>query len=76
MTTIIKAGCGFDVGQDFTRAVKDTPIELAPKEHARAGHVIGYIAGDPLSKLAFMRAASIRVHVRRDALATIPTTGF
>jgi len=30
--------------------------------------VIGYIAGDPASRLAFMRSARVRVHVVKSAL--------
>ena len=68
MAIYIKAGYGFDVGADFTRAIADTPIELSPKEYAKPNCVIGYIAGDPKSALGFMRDARVRVHVRRDAL--------
>ena len=64
----IKAGNGFDVGQDFARAVTDTAIELAPQEYAKPGNIIGYIAGDPTSKLGFMRRDRIRVHVRKSAI--------
>jgi hypothetical protein len=67
---IIK-GNGFDVGADFARASEDTPIELAPHEHARPHHVVGYIAGNPESKLGFMRAARVRVHVQKRALGEI-----
>jgi hypothetical protein len=67
--TYIKAGWGFDVGQDFSRVAVDTPITLAPTEYAKPGNVIGYIAGSPASKLGFMRAPRVRVHVRRDAIA-------
>ena len=68
MASYIREGCGFHVGQDFDRVTCDTPIELAPKEFALPGHVIGYIAGDPASRLCFMRAPRIRVHVRKSAL--------
>jgi hypothetical protein len=68
MTTYIKAGWGFDVGQNFDRVMVDTPIALAPGEYARPGNVIGYIAGDPASNLGFMRTARVRVHVRRSAI--------
>jgi len=68
MQKFIKAGYGFTVGQNFARAVCDTPIELAPTEYARPGHVIGYISGNPASSLGFMRAARIRVNLRKDAL--------
>ena len=66
--TYIKHGCGYHVGQDFNRANGLTPIDLAPGEHASPGHVIGYIAGDPASRLGFMRRDIVRVHVRRDHL--------
>lgn len=69
--TYIKAGFGFDVGQDFSRAIVDTPIELAPAEYAEAGHVIGYIAGDLQSRLGFMRKPRIRVHVRRRGIIEV-----
>lgn len=65
----ILAGWGFDVGQNFARASENTPIELAPKEYARAGCVIGYIAGNPESRLGFMRSARVRVHVQKRAIA-------
>lgn len=62
----IKRGFGFTVGYDFARAVEDTPIELdAGGSHPRV--VYGWIAGNPDSKLGFMRAPRIRVAVdRRD----------
>ena len=65
----IKEGCGFTVGQDFARAPCDMAIELAPKEYAKPGHVIGYVTGRPMSPLSFMRAPRVRVHVRRDLIA-------
>jgi len=68
MASYIRAGFGFHVGQDFDRVTHDTPIELAPKEFALPGKVIGYIAGDPASRLAFMRSARVRVHVVKSAL--------
>lgn len=68
MSWYIQAGYGFDVGQDFDRAAADTPIELAPNEFARPGCVIGYIAGDPSSRLGFMRPPRVRVHVPRRGL--------
>ena len=68
MATFIKSGWGFDVGLDFTRATADMPIELAPKEYAKPGHVIGYVSGNPESKLGFMRAPRIRVHCRKDGI--------
>jgi hypothetical protein len=69
--TYIKAGNGFDVEQDISRVTADTPIELAPAEYAKPGHVIGYIAGDPASKLGFMRSPRVRVHVRRDGITEV-----
>lgn len=75
--TYIKKGYGFDVDANFARAKEDTPIELSPAEHAKSGHVIGYIKGDPKSSLEFMRAARVRVHVRKDALGeTNPTSTY
>jgi hypothetical protein len=68
MATYIKAGHGFDVGQDFDRVMVDTPITLAPGEYARPGNVIGYIAGDIQSPLGFMRTPRVRVHVRRSGI--------
>jgi len=68
MAHFIKSGYGFDVGYDFARAGADMPIELAPKEYAKPGYVIGYVAGDSASRLGFMRAARVRVHVRKDAI--------
>src|SRR5262245_30897253 len=65
---LIPAGIGYRVGQDFNRTAADTLIELAPREHADAGHIIGYIPGEPASGLAFMRPIRVRVHVRRDLL--------
>jgi hypothetical protein len=66
--TYIKAGNGFDIGQNFARATENTPIKLAPGEYAKPGNVIGYIAGNPASHLGFMRAPLVRVHVRRSAI--------
>jgi hypothetical protein len=71
MHAYIKSGYGFDVGHDFARAAEDTPIELAPKEYAKPGHVIGYIVGNPNCKLGFLRSARVRVHVRRDCLGGV-----
>jgi len=67
----IKAGWGFNVQQDFARAKVDTPIELAPSEYAKPGHVIGYIAEDAKSSLGFLRYGSkgkVRVHARLDSI--------
>ena len=71
MAHIIK-GWGFTVGGDFARAAADTPVRLAPSEHAKPGHVIGYIAGNPKSGLSFLRTMpEVRVHVLRQALGGI-----
>ena len=67
----IKQGYGFTVCQDFARATVDTPIELAVDEFAKPGYIIGYIAGNPESKLGFLRHARIRVHVLRSAIGGI-----
>jgi hypothetical protein len=67
-TATLIAGWGFDVGQDFARAETDTPIELAPDEFAKPGHVIGYIKGDLQSPLGFLRRTRVRVHVTKQAL--------
>ena len=69
MQYILK-GYGFHVGNDFARARTDTPIELAPKEYAKPGHVIGYICGDAASPLGFMRSLRVRVHVQVSALTS------
>lgn len=71
MIMYIKAGWGFNVGQDFARAQSDTPIELAPDEYAQGGNLIGYIAGNPKSTLGFMRPARIRVHVPKQAIGVL-----
>lgn len=68
MTHIIK-GWGFDVGQDFARAVEDTPIEIDESAYAKPGHVVGYIAGNPKSTLGFLRHPKVRVHVQKQALS-------
>jgi hypothetical protein len=73
MKTILK-GWGFNVGQDFARATKDTPIELAPKEFAPRDQVIGYIAADPQSTLGFLKysnSGKIRVCVPERAIAEV-----
>jgi hypothetical protein len=70
-TKHIKKGYGFAVGQNFARAAKDTPIELAPAEYARPGCVIGYIAEDPAATLGFLKYGSkgrVRVHVLASAI--------
>ena len=55
---LIQSGCGFNVGHDFSRTSEPTPIDIVER---RGRYVIGYIDGNPQSKLGFMR--SIRVHV-------------
>jgi hypothetical protein len=65
----IMAGWGYDVGNDFARATRNTPIELAPTEYAKPGCAVGYIAGDPDSHLGFLRRARVRVHVLKRAIA-------
>ena len=57
MATLIR-GWGFNVGQDFARAIEDTPIEIV---ETRGSTVYGDIAGSPNARLGFMRAARIRV---------------
>lgn len=74
MKTILKSGWGFDVGQNFARATVDTPIEVAVKEYAKPGCVIGYIAEDPKSNLGFLRHGTngkVRVHCRLDAVKEV-----
>jgi hypothetical protein len=71
MKTYIKSGWGFDVGQNFARATVDTPIEIAPQEYAKPGHVIGYLAENPASSLGFLKYGhngKVRVHVRKDSI--------
>lgn len=68
-------GWGFDVGANFARATKNTPIRLAPCEYAKPGHVIGYIAPDPTSSLGFLRNGSeIRIHVPTRAIKAVDAT--
>ncbi len=58
----IKAGTGINVGNDFTRLTEDTPIEIDTKAYKRRSFdVVGTIAGQPDSKLGFMRSARVRV---------------
>ena len=57
MATLIR-GWGFNVGQDFARAIEDTPIKIV---ETRGSTVYGDIAGDPNSSHGFMRAPRIRV---------------
>jgi hypothetical protein len=68
MSTYIKSGWGFTVGQNFDRAIVDIPIDLAPSEYAKPGHVAGYIKGDPDSRVAFLRGNRIRVQVVKRGL--------
>lgn len=70
--TYIAAGWGFNVGANFDRAIVDIPCELAPGEYAGpAGNVIAYIAGDPESRVSFLRGSGrIRVCVPRRAIVT------
>jgi hypothetical protein len=71
---ILKAGWGFDVGQDFARAAKDTPVTLAPEEYAKPGCIIAYMPPAPESNLGFMRNAGprgVRIHVQKSGLKTI-----
>jgi hypothetical protein len=58
----IGKGFGFTVGYDFARAAEDTPIEI---DGSDARTVYGYIAGDPESKLGFLRSPRVRVRVDR-----------
>ncbi len=76
MTTYILKGYGFDVGANFARAAFDTPIELAPADYAKPGHVIGYIAGNPASVFSFMRGDRVRVHVLKSAIVELPAKPF
>jgi hypothetical protein len=66
MTYIMK-GYGFNVGNDFARADRDIPIEIAGSD---ARTVYGYIAGNPQSTLGFMRTPRIFVRVDRSCIAT------
>jgi hypothetical protein len=65
--TYIMKGFGFNVGQDFARAVEDMPIEI-DAEDART--VYGYVAGNPTSSLGFMRAPRVRVRVDKRCVAS------
>lgn len=67
--TIIKAGTGVNIGQDFTRLMVDTPIDIDAKAYSRPLEAHGWIAGDPGSHLGFMRAPRVRVTVQRRFLA-------
>ena len=72
MKTYIKSGWGFDVGQNFARAVVDTPIELDEKAFSGSPrYAIGYIAAIPSSTLGFLRYGDngrIRVRIDRASL--------
>lgn len=77
--TYIKSGWGFTVGQDFARATADTPVELSPKEYAKGGHVIGYIAVNPAANLGFLKygtGGKVRVHVQLQALGGLTTSAL
>ena len=63
MTTFIPQGYGFNVGRDFARATEDTLIN---EPRVERGHVYGYIAGNPQSKLGFMRPNRVYISVRKD----------
>lgn len=50
----------------------ETPIELAPTEYAKPGHVIGYIPENPASSLGFLKYGhngKVRIHAPSDAIA-------
>lgn len=64
-TGIIKSGYGFNVGQNFARTVRDTPITITRED---GPNVYGTIAGDPSSPLAFLRSPVVEVSVRKTAL--------
>lgn len=61
----IKEGWGFNVGQDFARAVIDTPLDIT---HTRGQYVYGTIAGNPDSKLGFLRPDRVYVTVQARAV--------
>lgn len=71
METVIKAGWGFNVGQDFARANEDTPIEI---DCVRDSDTFGYIAANPKSTLGFLRGSyndsRVRVRVQTRGLET------
>lgn len=74
VTPFLRSGWGFDVGQNFARAAKDTPCEIAPNEYAKPGHVIAYIPENPESSLGFLRYGSggkVRIHARRESIANL-----
>jgi hypothetical protein len=68
---IILKGWGFDVGQDFARAIATTPFLPSPAEYSGGQRwVIGYIPADPAAKLGFLRnGSSGRIRVRVDLQA-------
>lgn len=73
----LRAGYGFDVGQNFARAGVDTPCEIAPKEYARPCFLVAYIPENPASSLGFLKYGSggkVRIHTRKDAFANLPAT--
>lgn len=82
MTTPIKythelrAGYGFDIGQNFARAAKYIPARIALGEYAKPGCVIAYIPADPASSLGFLKYGNkdgeIRIHARADSFVQIP----
>lgn len=65
MSTYIKKGYGFSVGQDFARAWNDLPITIDPDAYTKPGFVVGTITGNMGSALGFLRHTSIRVHVTK-----------
>ena len=60
---IIPAGAMFDVAFNCTRAPKDMPVDLEPREYATPGCIIGYIDGDPGHELYAMRSPRVRIHI-------------
>ena len=69
--TVSKKGFGFTVGQDFSRATVDIPIEIDESvKHPRC--VYGWIAGDKESKHGFLRGGytgKVRVMVDKRCVA-------
>ncbi len=74
----IKAGWGFDVEQNFARAVIDTPIELDEKAFSGSPrYVIGYIAENPASTLGFLKYGhngKVRVRIDRASIGELAAT--
>jgi hypothetical protein len=67
--TYIPAGFGFNVDQDFARASEDL---LLQGEITKQGcWLYAYIAGDPQSKLTFLRPNKVRVKVSSDCVRTV-----